>query len=225
MYNAVEAVLKSNGSIVAEVPALGEVHNDLKALIGEIDAKNRELSKAREGKTSVKRQAIEELIASIVPVANAAKAYAVRKKMIELKALTDFSERQFKRLSHAELPIKVKNIKEAAQGVIADLANYGMTQNNLDLVDEKLGSLKNAVENKDTGFTDHVALRAALYGLFDSADDLLNEEADAIVEVLKKTKLDFYNQYFAARVVKDLGGSRGGGENPEVPPAPPEQPK
>ncbi|PIW98556.1 MAG: hypothetical protein COZ80_10030 [Ignavibacteria bacterium CG_4_8_14_3_um_filter_37_9] len=203
----------------------GEVHNDLKALIGEIDVKNGELSKVREGKTSVKRKGIEELIASIVPVANATKAYAVRKKKIELKALTDFSERQFKRLSHAELPIKVKNIKDAAQGVITDLANYGMTQADLDLVDEKLASLKASVENKDTGFTDHVALREALYGLFDSADDLLNEEADSIVEVLKKTKLDFYNQYFAARVVKNLGGSRGGGDNPQEPPAPPEQPK
>ena len=95
----------------------GEVHNDLKALIGEIDVKNGELSKVREGKTSVKRKGIEELIASIVPVANATKAYAVRKKKIGLKALTDFSERQFKRLSHAELPIKVKNIGSTVNSV------------------------------------------------------------------------------------------------------------
>ena len=33
MYNAVEAVFAANASIVAEVPALGEVHTDLQSLI------------------------------------------------------------------------------------------------------------------------------------------------------------------------------------------------
>jgi len=225
MYNAVEAVFAANASIVAEVPALGEVHTDLQSLIAEIETTDGELMKTTEGKTSAKSKVIKELIASIVPIASAASAYAMRKKLVELRAAVDYSENQLKHLTQIELPIKVKNIKDAAQGVIADLANYGMTQADLDLVDEKLASLKASVENKDTGFTDHVALREALYGLFDSADDLLNEEADSIVEVLKKTKLDFYNQYFAARVVKNLGGSRGGGDNPQEPPAPPEQPK
>ncbi|MFA6025592.1 MAG: hypothetical protein WC727_04060, partial [Ignavibacteriaceae bacterium] len=191
----------------------------------EIETKNRELLKVTEGKTSVKSKAIEELIASIVPIANSAKAYAVRKKLLELKALTDFSERQYKRLSHAELPIKVKNIKDGAQGVLTELASYGITQAKLDLVETRLAALKTAVGNKDTGFTDHVALRDTLYGLFDKTDELLREEADAIVEVLKETQPGFYNQYFAARVIKDLGGRRGGGENPAEPPQPTEPPK
>jgi len=50
MYNAVEAVFKSNASIVAEVSALGEVHADLQSLIKQIEDKNSELMKVTEGK-------------------------------------------------------------------------------------------------------------------------------------------------------------------------------
>ena len=225
MYNATDAVFKSNASIVAEVPALGEVHTDLLTLIGQIDAKNSELLKATEGKTSVKSKAIEEVIIAIVPIASAVKAYAVRNNLLELKALADFSENRLKRLSHAELPVKVKSIKDGADGVLASLAKYGITQAKLDIVDIKLAALKTAAENKDAGFTDRAAVREALYILFDTTDSLLKEEADGIVEVVKESYPDFYNQYFAARVIKDLGGKRGGSDNPEEPPTPPEQPK
>ena len=101
----------------------------------------------------MKSKAIVELITSIVPIASAAKAYAVRNKLLELKALSDFSERRFKRLTHAELPVKVKNIKDGAQVVLFALANYGITQAKLDLVEAKLEALKTAVGNKDTGFS------------------------------------------------------------------------
>jgi len=207
MYNATEVVLKNNDSIIAEVPALGEVHTDLQALIEQIAAKNSELVGATEGKTSVKGKAINELISTILPITSAVKAYAARNNLLELRAKADYTESAFKHLTHAELPVKVKSIKDAAQGVLASLANYGMTQAKLDLVDLKLEALKNATGNKDVSFTDRSATRVALTKLFEKTDALLNEEADMIVEVLKESQPDFYNQYFAARVIKDLGGS------------------
>ena len=224
MYNAVEAVFAANASIVAEVPALGEVHTDLQSLIAEIETTDGELMKTTEGKTSAKSKVIKELIASIVPIASAASAYAMRKKLVELRAAVDYSENQLKHLTQIELPIKVKNIKEAAHAVLADLANYGMTQAKFDLVDAKLTALKSAVGKKDTGFTDHVAIRKTLSELFDKVDNLLREEADAIVEVLKETKLSFYNQYFAARVIKDLGGSHTKPEDEGTTPPPTDTP-
>jgi len=48
----------------------------------------------------------------------------------------------------------------------------------------------------------------------------LQNEADDIVEVLKETKLSFYNQYFAARVIKDLGGSHTKPEDEDKTPPP-----
>jgi len=221
MYNAVEAVLKNSQSIIAEVPAFGEVHTDLISLIGEIKGKNSELIGATEGKTSVKSKAIEELITSVVPIASAVKAYATRNKLLELKATVDYSESKLRHLSHADIPVKIKSIKDAAQSVLAALANFGITEAKLNLVDAKLTALKSAVENKDVGFTDRSATREALTLLFDKADDLLQDEADELAEVLKETHLDFYNQYFAARKVKDLGSShpKPDDELPSTPPA------
>ncbi|MFA4924577.1 MAG: hypothetical protein WC557_10335 [Ignavibacteriaceae bacterium] len=225
MYNATDAILKSNVSIIAEVPALGEVHTDLQSLIEQIETKNSELMKATEGKTSVKSKSINELISSIVPIASAVKAYSVRNKLLELKAKSDFTESDFKHLTHVELPVKVKSIRDGAQDVLASLAGYGITQAKLDVVDARLAAMKTAAGNKDVGFTDRSATREALTQLFDKTDGLLKDEADAIVEVVKESQPDFYNRYFSARVIKDLGGShtKPGDEGTTPPPTPPAQ--
>lgn len=220
MYNAVDAVFESNAEVVTQLPALGEVQTDLHSLIEQIKIKNGELAKATEGKTSEKSKAVDELIAAAVPAASAVKAYSARNSLLELKAVVDYSGNQMKRMTQAELPIKIKNIKDAAQGVLTFLDKYGITQAKLDVIDAKLAALAAASGSKDAGFADRSALREALYKLFDSVDLLLKEEADEIAAVLKEQQPDFYNRYFSARVIKDLGGKRSNGDD-----KPAEQPK
>jgi hypothetical protein len=41
--------------------------------------------------------------------------------------------------------------------------------------------------------------------LFDAADDLLNEELDKFMEIIKRSESEFYDKYFAARIIKDTG--------------------
>ncbi len=64
----------------------------------------------------------------------------------------------------------------------------------------------------------------ALTELFAKADELLKDEADGIVEVVKETQADFYNQYFSARVIKDLGGSHTKPDDEDKTPPPTDTP-
>ena len=43
---------------------------------------------------------------------------------------------------------------------------------------------------------------------FDETNLLLNEELDVLMETLKESEKEFYEEYRAARVIKDLGGGR-----------------
>ena len=63
--------------------------------------------------------------------------------------------------------------------------------------------------------------------LFYTVDELLAEEFDRYMELLRPTETEFYNTYFAARIVKDTGkrhrtngDAEGAAKTP--PPAPPQ---
>ena len=49
------------------------------------------------------------------------------------------------------------------------------------------------------------AARIALAELFDNADETLKKDLDKLIELVKKDAPQFYNAYYAARVIKDLG--------------------
>jgi hypothetical protein len=50
----------------------------------------------------------------------------------------------------------------------------------------------------------HIA-RTNLDTAFDNADEILKDELDTFMELVRTKNNDFYNQFQAARVVKDLG--------------------
>ena len=65
---------------------------------------------------------------------------------------------------------------------------------------------------------DRIGARGTMADLFDKVAELLNEEFDRYMELLRSTETEFYNKYFAARVVKDIGVRHKA--NAPAPPAP-----
>jgi hypothetical protein len=61
--------------------------------------------------------------------------------------------------------------------------------------------------------------------LFYTVDELLSEEFDRYMELLRPTETEFYNSYFAARVVKETGVRHKpvDPEETKTPPAAPQQ--
>ena len=45
-----------------------------------------------------------------------------------------------------------------------------------------------------------------LHNASPATDEILKEELDTIIELVKSRDTEFYNQYRAMRVIKDLGG-------------------
>jgi hypothetical protein len=73
----------------------------------------------------------------------------------------------------------------------------------------KLQNFENSISDKGQSFSSKSALRQALTDDFDNLENLLKEQGDHLIELLRETNIDVYNEYFAARVIKDLGGSHG----------------
>ena len=82
---------------------------------------------------------------------------------------------------------------------------------------EKIDAFGEALNGKDTGFTNRSALRKELNEKFDAADELLKEHFDTLVELVRKSNTLFYDRYFAARGIKDLGIGKKEEEKPVEP--------
>ena len=81
-------------------------------------------------------------------------------------------------------------------------------------------SMKRALGIKETSFATKSATRQTLSQLFDQADLVLKTEIDALMENFKADNKMFYDQYWSARVIKDLGLGRGEVPTPQAPPTP-----
>ena len=205
MLKAVNAVLESSITIVSEYPALSEAAAELKTKIAEINAIDMIFSTSIDGKTSTKNMLEDELIEDLMPVKAALYAYSVRNKNEELKTLTKESESTLKRMRDPEFLQKAELIKTEAQKHLTDLAAYKITEIVLTELQEKITAFGEALDGKDTGFANRSALRIALTEKFDEADNILTEQLDALIELVRKSNTLFYDQYYVARVIKDLG--------------------
>ena len=205
MLKAVNAVLEGNLIVVTEYLALSEAATELKTKIAEINAIDNKFSTSIDGKTSTKNLFEDELIEDLMPVKAALYAYAVRNKNEELKVLTKESESTLKRMRDPEFLQKAELIKTEAQKHLTDLVAYKITETDLTELQEKITAFGEALDGKDTGFANRGALRIALTEKFDEADSILTEQLDALIELVRKTNTLFYDQYYSARVIKDLG--------------------
>jgi hypothetical protein len=87
------------------------------------------------------------------------------------------------------------------------LAPYTITAEKITALGQSIDSYRHYADSKDTRFAESKAAREVLFNLFADADELLREDIDTLVELVKNNNSDFYNQYFAARTIKDIGGS------------------
>jgi hypothetical protein len=208
MFKAVSAVFEQNSSVIAEYPALGETLALFKNALTEIDATDKKFITSIDGKTVAKNLLEDELIDEVMPVKAALYAYAVKMKNEELKVLTADSEAVLKRMRDPEFLKKAELIKAEAAKHLTDLASYKITEALLGDLQEKIDAFAAALDGKDTGFANRSALRKVLSDQFDAADAILAEQMDTLIELVRKNNTLFYNQYFSARGIKDLGMGR-----------------
>jgi len=220
MFKAVSAVFEQNSSVTAEYPALGETLALFKNALTEIDATDKKFITSIDGKTVAKNLLEDELIDEVMPVKAALYAYAVKNKNEELKALTVQTEAALKRMRDPEFLKKAELIKAEAVKHLADLATYKITEALLADLQEKIDAFAAALDGKDTGFANRSALRKVLTDQFDAADAILAEQMDTLIELVRKNNTLFYNQYFSARGIKDLGMGRKEEEKPAEPVTP-----
>lgn len=204
MFLATDGILGKNQGTVDSKLALARNVNDFRSCITEIKEQDGTYQTISKGATAVKHSAEDSLIENIVAIAGVLYVYGkeVDNKMIlETCALT---ESRLKRMRDTEIAQTADMVISLLDEHVTLLVDYDLTQKTIDeLIDYKV-AFENALQNKEVKFSESKDARAQLNNSFQKGSAIL-KNIDKLIELVRKSEPDFYNQYHNARMIIDLG--------------------
>mgnify|MGYP001031277974 CR=1 FL=1 len=214
MYRAVETLLDDNAAKTASIPIFATRLTEFKDVLLQIVDKEDNRNTATLGMTADKRAKRSAMIEDAAVLAAKIRTLGFDTKDERLIQMGDFKRSDLDKMRDTQLLPTVLGIKNEADANSASLVPYGVTPVIITDLDSKMTDYNAALGSKESSFSVKGAAYTALLGLFDSADDILKNKLDNLMEGFKTSDNEFYNQYKIAREIHDLGVRH---EQPEEP--------
>jgi hypothetical protein len=217
MYKATGTYLDENAAawngIVANVDARALLGVKITAIDDKITAQEAALS-GYTGNKRIQRTALET---QILLVAGGTAAYARATNDPVLLADVDLEPSAIAKASEQTIDDIAVRVHAAATGVIAFLADYGLTATDLTTLDSAIAAYEAARAMPDAKRAERAGHTETLEPLFRDASLFLDGQLDVLMRRYKATDPTFHAGYEAARVIIDLHGP---GEEDEPDPIP-----
>jgi hypothetical protein len=205
MYEGMSTLFRTNTETVNSVQMLKDSVDEFGATVTAIRTKSEEVSNASTGKTAVKSQAEDNLIAVLLPMASGLYVYAKKQNNSELKEKAKLTESQLRNVRDTALAAKGDIIASLAEAHVADLVPAGITAAMIGDLKVKVQAYLDALGARESGVAERIGARTSMEDLFAKADEILEEEIDPAMQLIRTSNPQFYNEYFTLRVVKDTG--------------------
>lgn len=205
MYEAVLTVLNDNAAITGTVPAFAPAITEFQAAVDNAKVQEQKRIDARKGKTATKHADEDALIAVAMKIANALRVHGRRTNDERLKEVGGITRSYLYGLRDAALPDYCQVVHDTADPIAIDLADYGITPADITDLQDRITAYRQASGDSVGGLAVQVSARIALEAAFRTADDVLKNDLDPLVDMLRETQPDFYNTYIDARVIRDIG--------------------
>ncbi len=212
MYHAVNGTLKDYSIIVDAKVKLKEYHQKLQSKLAELEKAEVVINKATAGVTKTKNDLKLELIKTFLPLKAVLNSYGTEKKRNDIIELVKISESDLKKMNDTQLTSRISSVLIVAKEALTELADYEIDADVITGIQTASGLFSGAIDKVGGGESREAGARDDLEKLFDDIDEILNEHIDSFVEMLREKEPNFYNAYYSARVIKDLGGSHSSGE-------------
>lgn len=200
----VKTFLQKNSTITPLIPAFANVITEFDIKINEIVELDALRESIKAGKTANKLKEEQELVDSLFTLMSALKVYATITGNNEILAETDYSEYELRdRMRDMELLEKGYGIYNLAKELITPLADYGVTEGEIEIVKTNADEFTEAIGNTGTSNAVSKTKTASLKTLFSEADAILYNKIDSLVDILKTKQLNFWNEYQNARIIVD----------------------
>lgn len=218
MFYAVKSTLEDHNAVWSGIPAIVTAKADFDLQVkGLEDALEIQVRDIR-GHAVDKSNAEEAMIAETLDVAGKVMAYAVANSNEALAEAMNISPSELRRYRDSIVAQRCQDVHDAANGVLASLAGYGVDAAKLLAFQALIDAYLAANTAPRLAITARKNATAAIERLVDETLDLLHRRMDPLMQGYAITNASFYRLYTDARVIVDLGGT--GEEEEPVPPTP-----
>jgi hypothetical protein len=205
MFTAVNSVFQLSKDSIAKIKKLEEAIGGFGEKLTVISGHDAEYTLAAAGATAAKKSAANTLIDTVMRISNALSVLGDHTGNEQLKAECRIYSSRLYLLRDLEL-IKLGNhIAEIVQQHAAELAEYGIADSDRAALAAAIESFSKMREGQQQRMSEVKSVRGMLYKDITEAAGILKNEIDPLMELVKAGNSEFYNQYRAARKIKDLG--------------------
>ncbi len=207
MFSTVSAYMNTNKSLWSGVKAISDTVDDLDSGIADISDSAGKQQTPVTGAAAQKAQVRHSYEEQILFIADQLAAFAEVSSDAELAGKVELSLSSLDKLADDDLEETGTLIANLAMLKLADLADYGITQADIDA----LKSLTTQFHAAKTSPREAVASRSGetntLPDKIAEVTSILRNRLDKLMTRFKTSNAQFYTGYLTARVVVDRGGS------------------
>ncbi len=205
MYEGLLTLLQSNSAKTQSIGGFANAATELSTIVAGLKAKSTEVDSATVGKVATKYSAEDALVAALLPACSALYVFGRKQNNAEIKERANVTEAKLRSLRDTELASFGNAIAELSAANVQGVVPFGITTEKIAELKTKAEAYSDAIGARESSVADRKGARGSMSDLFDKADELLNEEFDRYMELLRPTETELYNKYFSARVIKDTG--------------------
>lgn len=209
MLQSVDEFLTQNASLIQNQPALVSAYTQLHSINEEIFNLNQRQSVSTTTETALKSNQKKEMIQILLKVAGAMAAHAAATDDIKLRLTVTLSEWELKNMRENDLVIKAKAIYDAALPLAAQIASWGVTQAELDLLGVDFTEFKQKTPDIRNMKVQSTQATATLKEKLDEGKTLLKEKIDAMMLPFKSSNPAFYGEYSNTRAIVGRAAGHG----------------
>lgn len=207
MYRAIDTVVASHPETVNSIAPLAEAYGAFRVALGNIIQYDRQYQNSTSGATATKNVAHDQLVESALFVSKVLYSFGRKTNNEEVKASCKVTPTTLARLRDGQLEETCFRLHQFVTTFAASMNEYGITAEQLELFKTRLENYRLYIDSQQHKIAESKAARDQLYQAFDKADEILKEDLDRLIEVVKNQNHELYITYKAARVIRDLGGS------------------
>lgn len=206
MFYTVQAACAKHAAVWTPLVPFKTAHDEVVINIGAIEAATQTQEKSIAGLALDKRYKQDAMVKVAVEVAAATYAYAVDKGDMVLQEEVNYSASDLRRERDAVIAQVCQNIHTAANGVIGELAAYGVVPADLVNLQTAIDAYVSVVSSTRTGVTVRKGATAEIDALVRNTMKILTQRMDKLMPEFEASHPEFYQEYFDARMIIDLGG-------------------
>jgi hypothetical protein len=204
-YEALDIWFDVNKTKLALIAALVRFIAEFKTLLDSIKLSKGKVDDTTVGKTQVKYDAEDALVALMLQVGSALYSYATDIDDAALRQKSNFSKTALRRMRDMELVAAGNALYTAALAVVDKLADFGITTDILSSLKDAVDAYENAVGEQGSGVSQHTTAINSIAETFRAIDRLLTEKIDPLMLSMEKDNPVLYREYKQTRMVKELG--------------------